>query len=99
MFASGTAVKSTLVREEQWANAPRPMVTRDAGNVREVREEQPAKARSPMLVSVAGSVSSVSEVHSSKAFVPMVTRDAGSECEGRGVRAECTQKRRNRRCW
>ena len=49
MSASVTAVKSTLVREEQWANAPRPMVTRDAGNVREVTEEHPRKAPRPMV--------------------------------------------------
>ena len=41
IFASVTAEKSTLVREEQPSNARRPMVVRDAGSVREVRAEHP----------------------------------------------------------
>ena len=50
-----------VVREEQPANAPLPILVTELGMVMEVREEQPSNAAYPMLVTELGRVMEVRE--------------------------------------
>ena len=52
------------VREEQYLNAPSPMLVTEFGMAMEVREEQPLNALLPMLVTEFGMVMEVREEHS-----------------------------------
>ena len=93
------SVSST--RAEQPLKVPLPILESAAGRVSLRRRLQPVKENRQIFASVMADKSTlVREEQLNKTMRQANGGDEGrGECEGRGVRAECTQKRRNRRCW
>ena len=93
------SVSST--RAEQPLKVPLPILESAAGRVSLRRRLQRVKANWQIFASVTAEKSTlVREEQLNKTMRQANGGDEGrGECEGRGVRAECTQKRRNRRCW
>ena len=93
------SVSST--RAEQPLKVPLPILESAAGSVSLRRRLLRVKANWQIFASVTAEKSTlVREEQLNKTMRQANGGDEGrGECEGRGVRAECTQKRRNRRCW